>query len=98
MVKLFMVEFQLPRALTEDFIRLIPRQREFVTFLLAEGKLKSYSLSMDRSRLWAVFSAPNEFEVLELIARFPLADYMKPNIMELAFHNAQDMVLQFSMN
>jgi muconolactone delta-isomerase len=98
MVKQFMVEFQLPPVLTEDFIRLIPRQREYVTFLLAEGKLKSYSLSMDRSRLWAVFSARNEFEVLEAIAQFPLADYMTPKIMELAFHNAQDMVLQFSMN
>lgn len=98
MVKLFMTEFKLPVVLTEDFVRLIPRQREFVTYLLAEGKIKSYSLSLDRSRLWVVFSAQTEYEVLEIISQFPLADYMTPSIMELAFHNAQDTVLQFSMN
>ena len=93
-----MVEFKLPSVLTEDFIRLIPRQREFVTFLLAEGKIKSYSLALDKSRLWVVFAAETEFEVLETISQFPLTDYMTPNISELAFHNAQDLVLQFSMN
>ena len=98
MVKLFMAEFQLPTVLTEAFVRLIPKQREFVTFMLAEGKIKSYSLAMDRSRLWVVFAAETEFEVMEIIDQFPLADYMTPQLSELAFHNAQDLVLQFSMN
>lgn len=98
MVKIFMVEFGLPAVFTEEFVRLIPSQRDFVNRLLAEGKIKSYSLAMDRSRVWVVFAAASEFEVLEIIGRFPLVEYMTPNIMELAFHNAQDMVLQFSMN
>lgn len=98
MVKLFMVEFGLPAVFTEDFVRLIPRQRDFVNRLLAEGKIKSYSLAMDRSRVWVVFAATSEFEVMESIGQFPLVEYMTPNIVELAFHNAQDMVLQFSMN
>ncbi|MBK7408602.1 MAG: hypothetical protein IPL49_02975 [Saprospirales bacterium] len=93
-----MVEFELPEELTEKFIRLIPSQRDFVNRLLAEGKIKSYSLSLDRSRLWVVFAADTEFEVLDTIEQFPLHTYMIPQVQELAFHNAQDMVLQFSMN
>ena len=93
-----MVEFELPEVLSEEFIRLIPSQRNFVNHLLAEGKIRSYSLSLDRSRLWAIFAAETEFEVLEMIAQFPLNVYMIPHVQELAFHNAQDMVLQFSMN
>ena len=93
-----MVEFELPAVLTEDFVRLIPRQREMVNRLLAEGKIRSYSLSLDRTRLWVVFVAETEFEVMETISHFPLGVYMTPSISELAFHNAQDMVLQFSLN
>lgn len=93
-----MVDFELPEDLTEEFIRLIPSQRNFVNNLLAEGKIRSYSLSLDRSRLWVIFAAETEFEVLETIAQFPLSAYMTPHVQELAFHNAQDMVLQFSMN
>ena len=93
-----MVEFELPHVLTEEFVRLIPRQRDHINRLLAEGKVKSYSLAMDRSRLWMVFAAETEFDVMETITGFPLGGFMTPAIMELAFHNAQDMVLQFSMN
>ena len=98
MGKLFMVEFELPEILTEEFIRRIPRQRDYVNHLLAEGKIKSYSLAADRSRLWVVFIARSEFEVLETIAQFPLGDMMTPEVKELAFHNARDTMLQFSMN
>jgi muconolactone delta-isomerase len=66
--------------------------------MLAEGKIKSYSLSLDRSKLWSIFVAKSEFEVMELIAQFPLSDWMQPNIQELMFHNSSDMVMQLSLN
>ena len=98
MLKLFMVEFELPPVLTEEFIRLIPRQREYVNYLMAEGKIQSYSLAVDRSRLWVVFSAETEFEVLETVSQFPLHEYLIPKVSELAFHNSHSQVLQFSLN
>ena len=98
MKKLFMIEFDLPENLTEEFLALIPKQRFMVNNLLAEGTLKSYSLSMDRSRLWAVLAADDEFEAKEVIEQLPLSDYMFPTVSELMFHNASDMVLQFSLN
>ena len=93
-----MVELELPEVFDEKLIALIPKQRSTVNQMLAKGKIKSYSLSMDRSMLWAIFVAESEFEVLEMIAEFPLADYMTPYITELMFTNTENQVLQFSLN
>ena len=93
-----MVEFELPDPFPMEFIKLIPEQRNMVNYLLAEGKIKSYSLALDRSILWVIFLADTEFEVMETIATFPLADWMTPYVNELMFHNSSEMVLQFSLN
>lgn len=98
MRKLFMAEFDLPMYFSEEFIQLIPAQRTYINYLLAEGKVKSYSLALDRSRLWTIFSAKSEDEVMHIIEDMPLGDFMDANISELMFHNAQDRVLQFSLN
>jgi len=53
---------------------------------------------MDRSILWAIFVANSEFEVLEMISEFPMADHMTPYVTELMFTNSENQVLQFSLN
>jgi len=93
-----MVEFELPEVFDEKIIALIPRQRLVVNQMLAKGEIKSYSLAMDRSVLWVIFVADSEFEVLEMITTFPMADYMTPYITELMFTNSENQVLQFSLN
>lgn len=98
MKKQFMVEFEVPRVIDEDLARLISAHRNYINFLLAEGKLKSYALAMDRSSLWAIFIADNEFEVMEMISKMPLVDYLTPHVTELMFHNSSEQVLQFSLN
>jgi muconolactone delta-isomerase len=98
MGKLFMAAFDLPAYFSEEFIQLIPAQRAYINYLLAEGKVKSYSLSMDRSKLWVVFVSEDESELMGMIEDMPLFDFMDPEISELMFHNAQDRVLQFSLN
>lgn len=47
---------------------------------MAEGKVKSYSLAIDRSRLWMIAKANTEFELMELIADMPLGSYMTPSV------------------
>ncbi|MCB0549226.1 MAG: hypothetical protein KDD19_16730 [Phaeodactylibacter sp.] len=93
-----MVEFDLPETFTEEFLALLPKQRYVINTMLAQGAIKSYSLAIDRSKLWAVMLAESEFDVLEHIAQMPLSNYMTPNISELMFHNAADSVMQFSLN
>jgi len=93
-----MVEFELPEEMTEEFLSLIPHQRKVINQMLMQGKIKSYSLANDRSKLWAVIVAESEFEVMDIIAGWPLGDYMIPEISDLMFHNASEMVMQFSLN
>ncbi len=82
-----MVCIQLPSELTEDFISRIPKQRLLIDELMGEGKILHYSLALSRSKLWVTVAAKSEKKAMEIINSFPLIDYMKPEIFELAFHN-----------
>lgn len=93
-----MIEFELPEIMDEEFMALIPKQRFVINQMLAEGTIKSYSLAMDRSRLWVILAANSEFEAMELVTTFPLSDFMTPSLSELMFHNSADMLMQFSLN
>ena len=95
----YMVDFTLPEVLTEEFMSLIPYQRARVNQLFTEGKLVNYALSLESSRLWAVFTANSEMDVMEIIAEMPLTKFMKVRINMLTFYNtAQENVPAFSMN
>lgn len=98
MKKTYMIEFELPHAFDEEFMALIPKQRYVINTMLADGRVKAYSLAMDRSRLWVIMTGNSEFDILEQIAQMPLSDYMDPDISELMFHNSSDAVMQFSLN
>jgi Muconolactone delta-isomerase len=93
----FMVEFDLP-DFTEAFIALIPEQRMKINELLEEGKISSYSLSMDRAKLWCLVNADSETGVMDIIADFPLIAYMHPTVYELMFSNSVTRVPSFSLN
>jgi muconolactone delta-isomerase len=84
----YMINIKLPDKLSEDFVMLIPRQRKVVDKLMNEGKILQYSLSADRSTLWVVIAALSEKRAMDIMAKFPLIDYMNPTIYPLAFHNS----------
>ena len=48
--------------------------------------------------LWVVVEAQSEFEVMEIIASMPLADYMQPFVSELMFYHTAEKLMQFSLN
>ena len=93
-----MVEFELPETLSDEFLELIPAQQQVVERLMTEGKIRSYALAIDRSVLWVIVEAQSEFEVMEIIARMPLCDFMSPYVSELMFHNSTEVYHQFSLN
>ena len=95
----FMVDFTLPGVLTEEFMELIPYQRVVVNKYFEEGKLLNYSLSLEKSKLWAVFNANSELNVMDLIADLPLTSFMTVEISMLTFYNSMDPAMpNFSMN
>jgi muconolactone delta-isomerase len=95
----FMVDFTLPKELTDEFVALIPRQRAFINRFTENGKLLSYALALEHGKLWAVFSVDSETELLDLINELPLTPFMKVRMMELTFFNSSNPIsTTFSVN
>ena len=95
----YMVDFTLPTELPEEFVNNIPRQRAAVNRLLGEGKILNYALSLENSKLWVVFSASSEANLMEMVQKLPLTRYMKVRISELTFYNASNPLSPaFSVN
>lgn len=95
----FMVDFTLPDILTEEFMSMIPYQRAAINRFFVEGKLVNYALSLENSKLWAIFSASSEIEVMDMISDLPLTGFMSVEISTLTFFNATEPEIpNFSMN
>jgi hypothetical protein len=97
----YMVECELLGAFSKEFMALVPHQRYITDLMMEEGIIQSYSLSLDRAKLWIVISAESDFEVLEEMSRMPLIDFMIPHVSQLMFYNPSSSVepiLQFSLN
>ena len=93
-----MVEFDVPQPLTEELLAMIPAQREAIDKLFVDGKLLSYSLSEDRSRVWAIMLAKDEAELIESINALPMTLFMEFDYQELMFHNTVHLVPSMSLN
>lgn len=87
----YMVDIQLPEIFSDDFVSLIPAQRAHIDQLLGDRVISSYTLSLDRSKLWATVPADSEEEVMDLLAEMPLMKFMRVDIYELAFHETSTM-------
>jgi hypothetical protein len=83
----YMVDISLPSHPPEEFVSLIPAQREYVNRLMEEGMLTSHSLAYDRSQLWVTMRAHSEKEVVERVAKFPLIRWMEVEIRQLMFRD-----------
>lgn len=95
----YMVDFTLPTDLPEEFVSKIPQQRSMVNRLLTEGKILNYALSLENSKLWVVFAAASEADLMEIVHRLPLTRYMKVRVNELTFYNSvNSFIPAFSVN
>ena len=95
----YMVDFTLPKILSEEFLRLIPAQRAKVNKLFRDGKLINYALSLDNSKMWAILHAGSELDVMEILSELPLTRFMKVKINTLTFYNTVNGETPvFSMN
>ena len=96
-LKQYMVEFDVP-YLTEDMLQMIPDQRAAIDEQFIKGKMISYSLSMNREKVWALMLAHNESELIQLIDELPMTPYMDYDYKELMFHNTVHLVPSMSLN
>ncbi len=96
--KQYMVEFDIPIPFPEEMLAMIVDQREAFDVLFHRGRLLSYCLSVDRSRLWAIFVASSESELLSLIDELPMTPYMDFDYEELMVYTSVSMLPTMSLN
>jgi len=95
----YMVEIDLPEVLNASFMAKIPAQRDCINDLMYEGRIVNYALAMDRGKLWLTAVAKDEQDIMDMLATFPLINYMKPSIHELLFQqHAHEMIMHISLN
>jgi hypothetical protein len=82
----YMVDLNLPEEMDMQFISLVPQQRKMVNDLFTEKVLLTYTLSLDRKKLWATVLAETELEVIEIMESFPLTQFMTYEIHPLMFN------------
>ena len=95
----YMVDVKLPDELTEEMVLLIPAQRRKVNDYLGKGIIVSYTLALDRSKLWIVIAAKSEKDVKNIINSFPLKNFMHYKLHELAFSDqVSNVISTLSLN
>jgi muconolactone delta-isomerase len=94
----YMIDIELPKIFDFDFIQLIPQQRAFVSKMLEKGVIKNYSLSSDRSRLWVVVEVNSPEDVKKLVRSFPIFSFIKYEVHNLLFHEANINIPQLWLN
>jgi muconolactone delta-isomerase len=85
-MKEFMASISLPGVISEEYIELLPAQKEYISKLVNQKKITSYGLSTERTKLWITFAAESEHEVWLLLAGFSLYKYMEVVIDEMLLH------------
>ena len=83
----YMIEFMLPEELSQEFIERMPRQRKVVNRYFRRGTLISYALSLESSKMWAIFKVSSELELMELLADMPLTPLVNLDISCLTIFN-----------
>jgi hypothetical protein len=98
-MEMFMVEMEFPYYKDEEFMALIPRQRDQIGTLLQTGVLTSFSLNHERTKAWVVMAAQNEAAAMSVIEQFPLYKFINFDLQSLvAFDRAAFSLPPLVMN
>lgn len=97
-IKKYMVEFDIPSPFPQELERMIPDQRMAVHDLFMNEKLLTYTLALDRSKIWAIFLAEDEIELRQHIDALPMSDFMTYDYSELMFHETVQYIPSMSLN
>jgi len=89
----YLFQLELP-PMTEEMLSVIPKHREHINSLFADGKLLSYSVSSHSNMIWCVVECDNERAAMDMILKLPLYQYFTDIACHpLLFHNTQAAAL-----
>jgi hypothetical protein len=84
----YMIIVRFNASFSEEFIALIPNQREQIDRLMEKRIITSYSLSADRGILWVTLLATSLEAVEKTLRMMPLFKFMHYDVVELMFHHS----------
>lgn len=93
-----MVEFIIPDPIPDFIFDMLPEQHEAVIKLFHSGELLTYTLSQDRTKLWAIFMADSESEIIHIIDKLPMSQYFQYDYKEVMFHDSIQFFPAVSLN
>ena len=93
-----MVEFDIPSPFPDELEKMIPDQRMAVHELFMNEKLLTYTLALDRSKIWAIFLVEDEMDLKYQIDTLPMTDFMTYHYSELLFHETVQYIPSMSLN
>ena len=83
----YLFHIELP-DFTEEMSNILPVHRAHINQLFSEGRLLSYSVSVNRHMLWCVVNAEDEQEAMDIVAKFPMHKHFHDiSCHPLLFHN-----------
>ncbi len=89
MKKLFMVELTLPEVLDNEFMKMIPAHRAYISQLINDSTIQSYSINADRTFGWIIFNCNGIDDVFEIVEQFPIHKYISIQVHELMIHDSE---------
>lgn len=93
-----MVEFTIPNPFPRHIYGIIPEQRSAVEKLFQEQILLTYTLSLDRTKLWSIFISSSESELISYIDRLPMTPYFDYDYKEVMYHDTIQFIPSMSLN
>ena len=73
----------------EDFMTLVPPHRTYINYLINEGIIDMYAVSMESKTVWITINAKSKTEVDTLLIKSPLYKYWTYIIEELFVYDSQ---------
>ena len=76
--------------INDDFADLVPAHRNYINYLINEGVVDHYAVSMETKRAWITVNAESKKEVRKLLMKSPLYKFWKIEIDELYVIDGQN--------
>ncbi len=75
--------------INEDFMTLVPPHRTYINYLINQGIIDMYAVSMESKTVWITINAKTKTEVDTLLVKSPLYKYWTYIIEELFVYDSQ---------
>jgi hypothetical protein len=88
----YMIEVSF-RVRNEAFFAAIPRQRAYISQLLTDRSILSYSLSDDKRQMWITLMVDRGSQLDKIMDNMPLRPWMIIKVSSLFFNHTSEMKL-----